>query len=245
MWSINAKFAEVLEIRPGGGGEGTNHYVTIENGKLFVANMPYRIENVSFEGDNSVRTFVLDGKTITEAIAEVSTATGISITWVGASSSTFGSESAILLMDVKNMHIGGAQPLVLLAIDSNLPRFLYPFQRALTMLDVHTNLALEQIPLTTARGSWLDYWVSYFKLRRLPDESDELLLRRALITITSAKSNNVAMEEIVSFYIDAVVKVLDYAPSELEVRVSPQYMDSASKVREIIDLLKSGGVSTS
>jgi hypothetical protein len=68
------------------------------------------------------------------------------------------------------------------------------------------------------------------------------MLRRVFMTFTSAKSNNMAMEELVSYYIGTEAKVLDAAPAQIEVRVDPIYMNTATKVREIIGLLKGAGV---
>lgn len=151
-----------------------------------------------------------------------------------------GKETALVLMDV------ASQPLTdwvqVYAFTSNFWRVLYPVHREITKFDGDIDKAIEQLLLPSTRGDWLDYWASFFRVRRLPEESDELLLRRVMLTLTSAKSNNVAMEELIGFYIGTEAEVIDSAPAQIEVRVDPTFMDSATKVREIIALLKGAGV---
>lgn len=148
--------------------------------------------------------------------------------------------SALVIMDVSGQAL--ADWVDLFGFTSNWYRVLYPLHRILTKYDGDIDTAIEQITLPTARGAWLDYWASFFRIKRLPDETDDLLLRRVFLTLTSAKSNNMAMEELISYYIGTESQVLDALPAQIEVRVDPQFMDSATKVREIIALLKGAGV---
>lgn len=149
-------------------------------------------------------------------------------------------ESALLLLDTEGINLTGWADLY--AFTSNWYRVLYPLHRVLSKFNGDVDTAIEQLLLPSAKGEWLEYWASFFRIRRLQDESDELLLRRTMLTLTSTKSNNKAMEELIGYYIRTQAEVLDNAPSVIEVRVSPEYMDSATKVREIIALLKSAGV---
>jgi hypothetical protein len=149
-------------------------------------------------------------------------------------------ESALLLMPASGVNLMEASGLY--AFTSNWYRVTYPIYRVLSTLDGDVETAIRELTLPSARGDWLDYWASFFRIKRLEDESDELMLRRVMLTLTSAKSNNMAMEELVSYYIGTEAQVLDKLPAQIEVRVDPMYMDTASKVREIIGLLKGAGV---
>lgn len=148
-------------------------------------------------------------------------------------------ESALVLLEMP------AQPLdegvQLYAFTSNLWRVIYPIHRILTRYDHDVDIAIEQLRLPSARGEWLDYWVSFFRIRRLPDETDELLLRRTFLTIASAKSNNIAIEELIGYYIGTRVSVTDYAPAVMEVGVAAEYMNDSQKVKDLIELLKGAG----
>jgi hypothetical protein len=151
-------------------------------------------------------------------------------------------ESALLIMDTENQPLSSVGGVSLFAFTSNFHRVLYPIHRILTEHSGDVDKAIEQLMLPSTSGDWLDYWCSFFQIQRLPSEDDEGLLRRTLLTISSAKSNNTAMEELISYYIGTEALVMDSAASQIEVRVDPMYMDSAQKVRDIIATIKSAGV---
>lgn len=233
QWAKKSRINKTLKINRG---TGSYPFLTVRESTLYF-HMYQQVE--SFATASYVQEVVLEGMTVEELVTTVQQM-GYSVDTADAERLGLMEESALILMDTVGQPIDNGADIY--AFTSNWYRVLYPIHRVLTKFDGDVNRAIEELTLPSARGEWLDYWVSFFRIKRLPDESDDLLLRRAMLTLSNAKSNNTAMEELISYYIATEAKVLDNAPSQIEVRVDPQFMNSATKVRDIIVLLKSAGV---
>lgn len=229
-WYDHSKFQKVVYLQQG---SGKNRFATIEDGILYLHSNMHSPTFGDFE------TVDFEGLTI-EDLHGTLTAMGYIVDISDAVRKELHLSSALTIVDVESLPLGPGADLT--AFTSNFWKVLYPIYQTLKRLNKAMDDAFDQALLPTARGHWLDYWVSFFKINRLPGESDEMLLRRAYLTLSSAKSNNTAMEDLISFYIGTVVQVLDDAPAVMEVRVDPQFMNDAGRVHEIVRLLKSGGV---
>lgn len=230
-WFLDPKTIPTLFVAKG---EGAHTKMTIRDGELYLHSVPY------YPNIPNKQTIALDDMTFQE-LADLLNIMGYTTVFTAeATKKNLPSSSALNLYEVDNVSF--AEGHTFDAFTSNLWRVLYPIARILSEADMNVDSAIEQLPLPSAKGRWLDFWVGFFKIKRLDGESDELLLRRTIMTIANVKSNNVAIEELVSYYINATVSVEDYAPSYMEIVIEPQFMDSASKVRDIVDLLKSAGV---
>jgi hypothetical protein len=231
-WAKNFQIAKPLNI---GQGTGTNPYLTVRDGILYFhayLNAPDMLPN---------QEIVLDGLLMSDLVTQI-TSMGYTVDSSEGQRLNLLGESALLIMDTENQPLSSVGGVSLFAFTSNFHRVLYPIHRILTEHSGDVDKAIEQLMLPSTSGDWLDYWCSFFQIQRLPSEDDEGLLRRTLLTISSAKSNNTAMEELISYYIGTEALVMDSAASQIEVRVDPMYMDSAQKVRDIIATIKSAGV---
>lgn len=231
-WSQSFNIAKPLTIMKG---TGSNPYLTVRTGILYFhgyVNAPDMLPN---------QEIVLDGLLISDVVNQV-TQMGYTVDSTVATQQNLMGESALLLMDTESQDMTLPSGVNLLAFTSNFHRVLYPIHRILTQQGGDVDSAIEQLMLPSTSGDWLDYWCSFFKIQRLPSEDDQGLLRRTLLNLSSAKSNNVAMEELISYYIGTEAQVLDSQASQIEVRVDPLYMDSAQMVRDIIATIKSAGV---
>jgi len=232
-WSQKAKINRVLSIRQG---SGSFPYLTITEGVLYFHEYP-QVE--SFGMANYVQQVVLEGMTLQD-LTDTVTGMGYEVDTSNAVQLGAMGESALTILDVRGQYI--IDWFDLFGFESNWHRVIYPISRILSKFDGDIDAAIEALMLPSAQSEWLDYWAGFLRIKRLPDETDELMLRRVMLTLTSAKSNNVAMKEIISYYIGTEAQVLDNAPAKIEVRVDPYYMDSANKVNDIIVLLKGAGV---
>lgn len=230
-WAQKSRINPMLSIRKG---TGTYSYMTIRQGSLYFH--AYKQAEI-LSTSSYVQEVVLEGMTVGDLISTVS---GMGYEVDTSETSGMISESALLIVDINGQDITDWYKLY--AFTSNWYRVLYPIHRVISQFNGDVDTAIEQLLAPSAKGEWLDYWAGFFKIKRLPDESDTLMLRRIMLTLTSAKSNNIAMEELIGYYIGTRANVLDALPSQIEVRVDPQFMDSAVKVQEIIALLKGAGV---
>lgn len=230
VWYDKSRILPGITLRKG---TGTHKLVTVQGGSLYFHSLPFSKQLTQLQ------EVVLDELTVSELIAII-TPMGYSVTLENAS---ILEESALIILEADNRSLldNGETFYV---FTSNIWRVMYPLHRKLNEAGRDVDMAVEQIMLPSASGEWLDYWVGFFKMKRLPDETDELLLRRAFLTISSVKANDIAIEELISYYIETNVKVLDYAPATFEIRVSPDNMapTQAQKVHDLVKTLKGAGV---
>lgn len=229
IWYNKSRVSSILMLKKG---TGTHQYVTIEGGTLYFHSLPFSYQLTS------VQTVLLDDMTVNDMI-DVVRRMGYEVeVLVGVSSLD---ESALTLLEVKDRRLENGETLY--GFTANIWRVMYPLHRKLVEAGRDVDEAVTQIMLPSAKGEWLDYWAGFLKAKRLPDESDELFFRRISLTMASVKGNNVAIEELISYYINANVSVLDYLPGIFEIRVTPSYMDSVQKIRDLVKALKGAGVS--
>jgi hypothetical protein len=69
--------------------------------------------------------------------------------------------------------------------------------------------AEKQLYANTAEGSWLDFWLSYFSLRRFQRENDPAFFTRGVAELFSPKVNNKALMKIISKAVGYYVDVRD------------------------------------
>lgn len=231
-WAKNAEIQKPLTLQQG---TGTNPYLTIKEGIVYLHRYPDAPDILPNQ------EIILDGLTISDLCTQL---TSMGYTVDSSEAVILGTmgESSLTLLDADSQNLTNTYGVVVFAFASNFHRVLYPIHRLLTTYNGDIDKAIEQLMLPATSGTWLDYWCSFFNIQRLPSEDDQTLLRRVFLNLTSAKSNNLAMEELISYYIGTDASVIDAAPSQIEVRVDPLYMDSSQKVRDIIATIKSAAV---
>jgi len=229
IWYNKSRIEPTITIEQG---TGTHKSITIQSGKLYFHSLPYT-RQLTFSQE-----IVLDDLSINDTIGVIRSM-GYKVTVLRDSEAI--NESALTLLEVTNRPI--TNPETIYAFTSNLWRIMYPLHRLLVMAGNDVDEAVAQAMLPSAKSEWLDYWAGFFKINRLPDETDELFLRRIYLTMSSVKGNNIAIEELVSYYINAHVSVLDYQPGIFEIRVTPEYMSSVQKIRDLVQTLKGAGIS--
>lgn len=133
-------------------------------------------------------------------------------------------------------------PVELSIFTSPLWEMLYPIARLLRNADNDTSKALEQLRLPNAQGRWLDYWASFFDLKRILGESDRSFSKRIFGRLANMKTNNIAIEDLLSYSLDVDVKVNDASASTFEVLVDPVYMDSVTYIKELIKEVRGAGI---
>lgn len=233
-WSKSAEIQQPLLI---GQGTGTNPYLTLREGILYF----HKYQSAPDMTPN--QQIILDGLTLTDLKTQV-TSMGYTVDSSEGDNLTMMGESALILLDADSQYVTSGA--TLFAFRSNFHRVLYPIHRVLTTYNGDIDKAIEQLLLPSTSGSWLDYWCSFFNIKRLPNEDDSLLLKRTFLNLTSAKSNNTAMEELISYYVGTNTTVTDYAPSEIMVGIDASYIGASTattqQITDIVETLRSAAV---
>jgi hypothetical protein len=121
-------------------------------------------------------------------------------------------------------------------------QLLYPIYRLLRKAESDIEVAVNQMYLPTSRGKWLDYWGTFFGVRRTATEDDNRYVRRILMYAFSPKVNNTAMEEIISFQMNSEVEVNDLVPLLFEVVMDADIIQYKTDTVKVIEDCKAAGV---
>lgn len=181
----------------------------------------------------------LKGITIEELVT-VLTSMGYNASLYEELPSNLREREATTLTSVKDQSI--ELSVALTTFTAKLWEKLYPLARLLEEADYNINIALKQMFITSTRGLWLDYWASFFNVRRIEGESDESLLKRVFMTIVNMKTNNIALEELIRHAIESEVKVSDTGNHAFEVVTHPEFISRVDLVVGIINSLKGAGI---
>lgn len=137
----------------------------------------------------------LSSHTLTSLVAAINGASGYAATLAGGLA---GSRSALMLLDGTGTAPGGA-PAALTSYTSLLWVFMDAVARQLHLARAAIDGLLTQLLLHLAAGDWADYWLEHtIGGSRATGETDAALRERIISTILRVKSNNRALETLVS-----------------------------------------------
>lgn len=230
-WDRIPKEVPVLFVRRS---TGVHPFMTVDGNQLHLHTLPYQ------PGIPVKQSIVLEDLTL-EELADTLQQMGYEAHVTDeAVKNKVEARKSHTLIDAKNVPImdGGR----LETFTSKLWEKLYPIARLLQETDNDIDRALEQMYLTTTRGSWLEYWASFFGLRRSIGENDDTLRRRIFLTFMNIKTNDVAIEELINYSVHGKVKIEDYIPAKFLIYTTPEYMDEAGIIRSIVDSIKGAGI---
>lgn len=209
-------------------GSGTHTMITLDDTSLY-------FHSVSFRSDLPVKqTVTLAGLTL-NTLAQLLASMGYGANVAPGA----GNLGATCLIPVENCSI----PVALTAFTSPIWQMLYPLHRLLAQVDSDTDEAIRQMYLTSSRGSWVDYWSSFFNIRRAIGELDDDLIKRIYVKIFRTKTNNIAIQEALKFHTNTDAQVNDYAPAQFQVISDPdKFMNNVDLMHTIIMEVKGAGI---
>lgn len=230
-WDRVPKEVPVLLVKRGA---GAHPFMTVEGNQLHLHTLPYQT-------DLPVKqSIVLEELTLDE-LAGTLRQMGYEAT-VTSEAVQAGVEKrkSFTIMDTKDRPISDGHTLE--TFTSKLWEMLYPLARLLQETDQDIERAIQEMFLLNTKGRWLEYWASFFGLRRALGEADEALRKRIFLTLTNIKTNDVAIEELINYSVQGKVKIEDYLPAKFRIDVTPEYMDEADMIRAIVDGIKGAGI---
>ncbi|MDQ0719819.1 hypothetical protein QF049_001080 [Paenibacillus sp. W4I10] len=232
QWNIQPKEVPYLVL---GRGSGLHSMVTVDEGTLYFHSMPYRLK---LPEKQSINLHGIDGLELLDAIRGMGYLAKLAPETLRADS------VQLVLIEVINEDINST----LNAFTSNVWRWMYPVYRTLRRAEEDTDLALLQLDRNMATGRWLDYWGSFFGMRRRPGELAESFRRRFTMWVLNPKTNNVALQELLAYQLgeSGGVEVYDKAPAVIGVRLDAKYtgsVETLAAVRSILTENKGGGIS--
>jgi hypothetical protein len=215
---------------------GTLHAkVTITQGMISFHSAPFR-------SDLPIKQEILtDGLTTAELLATIN-AMGY-LTSITSEAETLGLDlrKAFLLMEVENVSITSEAEFT--AFTSKLWTTMYPVYRVLQEAEQNLDVALKQLYRDMASGDWLDFWASFFDLKREPSENDNDFIRRFTMNLFNPRTNNIALKELLSYRLrDNNIDVRDLLPNQFEVLVGTKYLADASALHKILLESKAAGI---
>jgi hypothetical protein len=228
IWNKSAKEIPLLNIAKN---TGTHSMVTISEGSLYFHSVPFR-------SDLPVKqTIVLQNMTVQDLIDTINGMGYTATIDAGATELTTG--KAYILMEVENVQLDA----VFEAFTSMTWKVLYPVYRVLREAEGNIELALKQLYATSATGSWLDYWSTFFSIQREAGEADNDFIRRLMMWLFNPKTNNIALKELLAYRLkDNNVDVTDDSPGMFKVTVDQKYLDNAGDLNKILLEAKAAGV---
>jgi len=241
-WNVLPQDIPVLTVTaPGVNGTFPHKFVTVTHNELIFHNITYR------KGLPEKISISLDGMTLGELATFL---TNMEVDFARPYYATLTSEGAkiagqlaIKLMPVENLPLTGRKTFTLTAFSSKLWEVLYPIARLLQEADGDVDRAIEQMMAPMSRGRWLEYWASFFKVKRVTGESDSSLANRMMLALANIKTNNIAIEQLVRIALQTKqVEVRDLSPALFEVVIEPEFIGTSSLVHPIIQSLKGAGI---
>lgn len=230
-WGSASKDMAVIQIQQG---TGMHFMYTIEGNQLHFHSMPY---NSSIPIKQSI---LLEELTLDELISTITGMGYIANMTSEAVAKGFTTRKSFTLLPRKNVSI--AVQADINTFTSKMWEMLYPIARLLEETDNDMDVALQQMFATTTKGKWLDYWATFFNIKRVSGEEDSLMARRIMMTLINLKTNNLAIEELIRFALKSDAKVNDVAPATFEVAVSADYMSQSALTDSLIQSIKGAGI---
>jgi hypothetical protein len=230
-WSRAPKDVPVLTLRRG---TGSHIRFTVDDTHLHFHTMGFH-PNLPIK-----QSIVLDELTLTELTATIQQmGYEAELTSEAAIAGLTGRNAVTLLQSANNPLDGEAH---LYTFTSKLWETLYPIARLLHIAEGDIDNATRQMFADSTRGKWLDYWASFFSVRRVPGESDTSLASRMLTSINSLKTNNIAIEEMLRSALLEDVAVRDAEPALFEVELLPAFISQKEMTDELIAAVKGAGI---
>lgn len=230
VWNIQPKEENVFRIRQS---SGQHTRMTLDAGQLHLHSQAYHATLPVKQ------TVILEDLTIGELITilqemeyQVDVIPG---------RQRFLTEGAVTILPFRDVRISEAYTVTVFT--SNVWRLLYPLARLLEDVEGDVDKAMHQMYLRSSKGEWLDYWASFFDVRRFIGESDTALVRRIILFLINPKTNNRAIEESLEITLKlSSVKITDIAPALFEVELEPEAMNIYDSTDNLLRSLKAGGV---
>lgn len=230
-WDKVPKDVAVIQVQKG---VGTHTMCTIEANQI-------HFHSMSYNPDLPIKqSIVLEELTLVELVGTINSMGYVANLTSEAVNSGLTARKSFALLPSKNIPI--IMPADISTFTSKLWEMLYPIARLLEDTDNDMDVAIQQMYATVTSGRWLEYWASFFKIKRAYGESDALLSRRMLMALTNLKTTNLAVEELVKFAVQGKAKVADVAPALFSVEVDPLFMDKSSTLNQLIKSIKGAGI---
>lgn len=230
-WDRIPKNVPVIAVHRG---NGLHFMMTVDNNQLYFHSQPYN-KNLPVK-----QSILLEDLSLNELVDTINSMGYVSLLTSEAHEKELGERKAHTLTNDKNRTI--IQPNTLTTFTSKLWEMLYPIARLLHETDNDMDKAIAQMFATSTKGKWLDYWGTFFRIKRNHGESDAVLSRRIFMSLVNLKTNNIAIEELVQFAIQSDAKVRDVAPALFEIVVAPDYIDKSGILHPIIRGVKGAGI---
>lgn len=227
-WNKSGKEFPFLTIRQG---SGLHHLITIDLGVIYFHSAPYRPE---LPGKQAI---VLKGLG-TDEVLQLIRSMGYEVDTT-PEATDYPDVGILSLLEIRDQQLNT----MLYAFNSGTWHLLYPIYRALRQANMDIDEALSQLNRDMAKGDWLDYWASFFAIKRNPSETDNNFIRRFTMWLFNPKTNNIALKELLSYRLqDTNIEVRDRAPAEFDVTVDTKYIEDSSDLHEILLEAKGAGI---
>lgn len=226
-WNKLAIEREAMKVSQG---SGVHTLLTITSNQLYLHSYTFR------SSLPSKQSIYMEELTI-EELADTLIGMGYTVTFEGSIDT---SQMCLTLLPVENVPITTAGSVYIYT--SKLWKTLYPVARILEEADFDTDEAIKQMYATSTRGKWLDYWASFFNIKRLSGEDDKTMARRIFMTIVNLKTNNLAIEELLSYSFQTEARITDTEPAEFQVQVAPEFIAYKTLTDDIINSVKGAGI---
>lgn len=231
-WDKIPKDIAVIEVSQGSGGHSL---VTIEDNSLYFHSQPYT-SSLPIK-----QQIILEDLTLPALVEQINSLGYISSLSSEALKHKLQGRKAFTLSPIKNQPIRGKSKLT--TFTSKLWETLYPLARLLEDTDRDIDTAISQMFVSISRGKWLDYWASFFNVKRLRNEEDSIFLRRMLMLMFNTRTNNVAIEELLRYRLrDNSITVNDISPAEFEVMLNLGYSEHVGELYELVNSVKGAGI---
>lgn len=230
-WSRAPKEAPVLTLRRGA---GSHIRFTVDSNHLHFHTMAYH-PHLPIK-----QSILLDGLTLDELGATIRQMGYEATVTPEAYALGLTGRSAVTLLQEANTALDGGATLQ--TFTSKMWEVLYPIARLLEATEGDIDLATRQMYADSTSGSWLDYWASFFSIKRAPGEPDTSVASRMLSSINSLKTNNIAIEELLRNALLEDVVVRDTLPALFEVEVLPAFISQKELTDELIHTVKGAGI---
>lgn len=231
-WDRTPNELPAITVQRGG---GAFSLLTIEGSQLHLHNLPYR-EDLPLK-----QSVDLDKHTIEEVAMRLRELGYEASTTTEVRGKKLDERMAFTLLEVENQDI--ANEATIQTFTSKLWTFYYPIARTLQSLSNDLDRAVKELYLYTTKGRWLEYWASFFGLKRLLNEDDDNLRRRILVTIANVKTNNIAITQLIRYRLkDYRIQTRDVEPATFEVVLDKDYVGRVKELRELVDTVKGAGI---
>lgn len=225
VWNTQAKEQVAIRLRKH---NGYHSCVSVSANQLHLHTLKYS------EALPVKQSVVLDNLTI-EELATILEGMGYAVDVMQESHLT---TSATTLIPQQNTRLDTD----LCVFTSDVWRMLYPIANLLEMVKGDVDKAIQQMFLRSSSGKWLDYWASFFAVKRLIGESDGALIKRIILFLINPKTNNRSIEELMKLVLGMDVEVADAEPSVFDVYLEADAMTATEESDRLLNQIKAGGV---